>query len=890
MPGFVSTLAKAIMSAKDKVVTESTSTDEIGDTALKDQPTSRKRPRESESSVRPSKPLSTSLTFKQPPPQTTKKARTYGEKELESLMVDVCLERIERRQIEQGRAQLNQTGREIITGELKNIFCQLKRVDTEGYTTHIHHLESTCAGHRGDEKIEKAVLNFFDRNGLLRLHAQLQGNGRWHMILRGLGLPLTDLRNLDANLRFQTNDIERQLKSEIADILTWLTQGKVSRNDTVNTNMRPDEILEDGQLCVSQPPVSIVQYVLSNAHIKEILALVSSTSNAVILPKPDQKRPEPSRVIERQPSVEPTAPIKQDSDDTQQGSNQDAAMALARSLPQQKADAYYDGELKRTVATCSKIQTYGQAYNIVIEQLKSAQNGGPTPTFVSDLQMPDAEACYYRLESLWNRALQAINHRGVEHLRTNIDLFYTFAICMREAHCLLRVLHYYGCDVSQLVGTGWDLDGMRRLQSELVDFAHEEPFIWSKPDVDAICTALQAAHNQHALLTGSQPSRFGVVESCEPEASDPVAQPIAQPIYHPVDYQAPTEMEVDQAPQTCSFFLNKGGCTKVGDARRPCNFDHPENLKYNTACPNLKNSQCRFGDIGCRYRHDIANTPTPTGASPSGKKRDPGLGSSYCRGHQQGNCRKGDHCTWLHDTPPPGLLYQNVAPSNFTTDNPFQSGGQKTPCQFLAKGSCKYSDTQCKYSHDPAVFANHKTIPQPLGDATMGGAASNGDNTHQRPRSEMPCRNENNGRHCTKLSCWFAHMNPQSAAYTDANGYAAGDEMEPQNSRRGRGGRAQKDFTYRPNQPVAFSQLPQMQTADDARARIQQVLLNNARTNNAARTNNQGRTRGNGGRLNNRGQNRGQNSGIQSNGPQNQGNMHNVRSNRRGGRSNQTNQ
>ncbi|UPX20436.1 uncharacterized protein EKO05_0010667 [Ascochyta rabiei] len=990
-----------------------------------------------------------------------KKARIDRESELESLMVDICLKKIE--QTEQSRAQLTKSARDIMTNDLKNIFYKLKSVNEEGYTAHIQHLDAACVSladlkarkinHTSNSKIgqteldaaqqevRKAVLNFFDRNGLLRLHALLKGNGRWQALLRGLALPLTGLRNLDANLRFQKNDIERQLKSEVSDLLAWLTPCEVhtsvpSSTSYSNTSTRNnDKIVVETQLDEQrtqrkadlatlrmhgdqagnlrsakgqvsslhndhaqqqqQQPVSnsIVLYALSDAHFKDLLAQSSSTGNAkASTTKADQTCPELPNAIESfvehqgQESALP-ANIQTAGPETQWGSNQNTAMVLARSVPQQMADVRAAEELKQKTATLSKLQAYGQAYSIVIGQLKDAQNGGPTPTFVEDLQMPDAEACYYRLESLWNRVLQAINDRSVEHLRANIDLFYAFAICMREAHCLLRVLHYYGYDVSQLVETGWDLVGMRRLQSELVDFAHEEPFIWSKPDVDAICTALQAAYNEQALSTGSQPPRFAAAigSSQEPEVlaeieqhlGQVVQQPsIVQPVYYPrqvpvavpcvqppvgyTNHQAPTTnplphyadtaehevMKIDQTSQICPFFQDRG-CTKVGDARRPCKYDHPESMKYEVFCPTLmQGSPCQFGDEGCRYRHNglhgnhvnipqpqaqpfanvgavaLANTTIPGGTAPNGKQRDPALEGSYCRAHQKGHCRKGDHCSWLHDISPHGLLYQNAAQvpvgplhpqSNFTAENYFQNGRlgaqsaipqvleTKSPCRHLARGSCRYPDDLCKYSHDPAVFASHgmvlpQPLQQPLGDATMGAAASNGDNTNpiktsRPPRSEMPCRNEKNGRLCSKPTCWFMHVNPESAAYADTDGYAAGDEMgQPQqplsnraqlNTSRGRGGRGRggphgKDFAYNPQQPLTFQQLPQTQTPADARARLEQFLLNSAPPNvPLPLQSNQpsNRTRGNTGRGNNaRGSNRGNASGIQHAGDQRSGN------------------
>ncbi|KAJ4344967.1 hypothetical protein N0V95_006045 [Ascochyta clinopodiicola] len=537
--GFISTWRKAIMGAKDKGTTLAGPAETPAPTATdldmapkEAQPThdtgARKRPRETDS------PRSSRTSLPQSPSEHSpvvseerarKKARFDRENKLESLMIKVCLEKIEGRQIDRSQARLTTSASDIMTRDLKNIFRKLKIVNAEGYTEHIQQLDTACVTLAGlkardsrtckteldvaQREVRKAVFNFFNRNGLVRLHAQLKGNGRWQAVLRSLQLPLTALRNLDANLRFQKNDTERKLNSEVSDLLAWLTPHEVQtpgpsssrdvstrNNEVIVMRAQLDEqtILNDGSTKVrthgdearsaqeqvsslnrdnaQQPHPTPKLYVLSDTHFNQLLARTSSTGTTT---KADQQRPEPSNTTE-QPAEdqENESAISESTQttETQWGPRHDAAMVAARSAPQQMANIRAVEELKQKAATFSKLQAYGQAYSIVIGQLKDAQSGGPSPTFVEDLQMPDAEACYYRLESLWSRVLQAINDRGVEHLRANIDLFYTFAICMREAHCLLRVLQYYGCDVSQLIGTGWDLEDMEILDvvTDILDF------------------------------------------------------------------------------------------------------------------------------------------------------------------------------------------------------------------------------------------------------------------------------------------------------------------------------------------------------------------------------------------------------------------------------------
>lgn len=181
---------------------------------------------------------------------------------------------------------------------------------------------------------------------------------------------------------------------------------------------------------------------------------------------------------------------------------EEAAFIEARAQPHRKAVLDAAQQYPEKLAKYVRLQTWGEVYNIIIDELICAENGGPPSMHVGDLQMPDSIACYHRLQDLWTKLAKIMtSYPEIDALRINVDTFYEFAMCLREAHCLFRVVsHHCNCYFADVLATGWDLEFMRILQMQMVDYVHEEPLLWSKRDVDAICTAL---HEASRMFTGN---------------------------------------------------------------------------------------------------------------------------------------------------------------------------------------------------------------------------------------------------------------------------------------------------------------------------------------------------------------------------------------------------
>lgn len=501
---------------------------------------------------------------------------------------------------------------------------------------------------------------------------------------------------------------------------------------------------------------------------------------------------------------------------------EDAAFIEARAQPHRKAAAHAALQYPEKMAKYVKLQTWGEAYNIIIDELDHASNGGPLPAHFGDLSMPDADSCYYRLQYLWKKLGKILcDLSDFDALRTNMDKFYEFAICIREAHCLFRAVSIPCRVFADVLATGWSLEEMRLLQSMMVDYVHEEPLIWSKRDVDAICTALHEATKMHAENGKVIPLAAGsAVQNASPRGPDElsndnqvlaqhqasnddnaryglpiVLQPL-QPVHaHPTSgdpigqiqgavpvIQIPNtngdldvmEIDNDSVAITSQHQLRAAGLPDASDIEHYCKnwtedkcYDKRCNLTYNNAAPELR---------AAAETSEVLMTSAPT-------------------------------------TPQTHLQPQ------------IRAGMSSIYCKFVAKNSCR-DGKNCRFSHDPALAP--RSMQQPIGDIAVGGAAFNGANfvlpaaVARRRTYNIECRHEQNGQFCKSNQCMYKHLDTRSKNFGSTVQIPNGTHPRPRNNQV----RAPNDNTFNASHvnnlgPVLNSQTQQSQRPQRSQTRRQ---------------------------------------------------------------------
>jgi hypothetical protein len=888
---------------------------------------------------------------------------------------------------------------------------------------------------RAQQKVHHLVLDVFDSSFLTKLYAQIAGSTRWKRVLHELELPLDGLEKLRVLLKSNPNQntVQSRLISEVCNLLSWLSPGEPSSipASSASSSYRDSSLRHNAEAAMQQqldeqmirlgerPTESLrtqTQADRSASQDDEASRLrnregrqddSNSISNDLVeLIARSDKRFENARlsdpsVVEtcfKMPSQSRQSPTRE-ADTAQPSPEQQSGFcastaAVAQQYAQNKTNEIANWQQQKAMIQYKRNFINLQAYSTIISQNKHFRDGGPPPNldFIEELGMREPQACLHRLKALWEKQAAIIQECQVQKLHEDLEIYLSFALCVREAYCLFHMLLYHGTDRAAIVNFGWELAPMRRLQAKVADYAHEEPLKHSKIDIDAVCYALQDIHDYglrdqciapnvwhsngqtaqtaHVAQRGQAPSYpavqsitgtqhfLGVQGNSVQNAIPNLATDMAY-----LDGDADM-MDLD-AGQVCSYFLSRGGCTKVNAKQNPCHSEHPASMKkfINVLCPHLlKGRPCKYGSIGCQYSHaavgrdanqqclhqtsaianpaisdDAIDSPV-IAAAPIGKILDAGLAASYCRDHGRGRCPRRNTCPYLHAEPYPDQHPANGASgtenmhSNFSNNNVFQSGRQgaqpaaqqlptsQKPCKFLAQGSCKFTAGICKWSHDPAVFAqaglvHPEAAQQVFEDDIMGDILSDEDdiihmNTGRRPASETPCRYENNGRFCSNPNCNFLHLNPNSAFYYGFEDYAADTEQAHpqqqqqnsgrQNSHRGGGAprqRAQNDYTYETQHPVVFAQPQNVRPQrPDPLVQIRQHIEDRIRVGTPQVQRSQGiqpqshntNNRGHGGRQNNQndGNNHNRNHGNENNrrnNNNNNNNRNNHNNNRRGG-------
>lgn len=460
-----------------------------------------------------------------------------------------------------------------------------------------------------------------------------------------------------------------------------------------------------------------------------------------------------------------------------------------RGVQQVKMDLVTAAENQEKAAWYAKLEERFWLYDHAMAELGVHRSGGPIPTSIVYLQVPDVQACYIRLTQLW-QDLGVDETWDIQKLRINKDLLYPFALGMREANFILQLLPFYGDSYESLGETGWSLSHMRWVQSDMVPYALDLPFAHSKSDVDLICQVLMRYCPEQQLLKRQ---------------------------FKPVD-----ETKAAGEAQTVGYCPQyaQGICENIN----ACNFDHPEFLRKTAVCADfITNGRCRWG-LGCSFQHYMTQTQVAqpgvaqvvapqavNGAVQSvgtityvlngrGEQVNALDVNNYCQNWSRGKCNN-NNCPRIHQHLPQALAQQPVQNGVQAVQPVVQPGVQQVVqpvvqaatnnqqvCREFAAGRlCRFGD-KCKYSHN---------ITQQVGDTQMGGAAVNGDNsngaaTARNPRFNKICNRESKSQPCTNNKCAFIHSNPNSRAYAATN-RAAIAQAQGQN------------FAYVDGQPVVFA-------------------------------------------------------------------------------------
>jgi len=690
---------------------------------------------------------------------------------------------------------------------------------------------------QAQQRIVEAAISVLDCDSLIRLHPCLTGNSNLRILLQSLDLPLEKLRQYTNELDEVQNKSkeQRQRQSMIEELLDWLGRPEpcnplpdVSDYSVTAARSRSDGFMrpEANQAGRStQDNTDLIQHVRKHTpvvmasssdlvrqsqhrpegydqttaapqaelreQIKLLSAQISSLKGAETPPQPNPAYIAPKATAE--PSSHGTATVFSaqeqvvaSQEQVTRSPKEEAAFIEARAQPHRKAVAHAALQYPEKLAKYVKLQTWGEAYNIIIDELVQAANGGPLPTHFADLLMPDADSCYYRLQYLWKKLGKILyDLSDFDALRTNVDKFYEFAICMREAHCLFRAVSFPCRIFADVLATGWSLEEMRLLQSMMVDYVHEEPLIWSKRDVDAICTALHEATEMHAengklilLAAGSAAQNASSRVPDEPCNNNSVlGQQQASN-----DENARYGLPILRPLQPVHSHSTAGN--PIGQIQNPVPFLQIPNTNSEPDVMEIDNDS-----VAITYQHQLG----------AASLSDASHIEQYCKNWTESKCYD-NRCNRIYDNAVPELRAAAEASEVPMTSAPtkpqmhpqsqFRAGKASTYCKFVANNSCRDANN-CRFSHDPALAP--RSMQQPIGDIAMGGAALNGPNCvlpaalARRQNYNIECMHEQNGQFCKSNQCMYKHFDMRSKNFG-----SKGTHPRPRNNQI----RAPNDYTF----------------------------------------------------------------------------------------------
>lgn len=514
---------------------------------------------------------------------------------------------------------------------------------------------------RDSQYLESHALAFLDGPLLFHVFGSLSGALRDR--LYELNLPLTEIRQLVSDLsgstpgtlgQYSTTKDDAKARTDV--ILRWLDPSYCDQNSE-DLSRKETEHCNTHEHCVNSVATTATT-MSENFNATFAYALGQVLGGAVTQTKPQNPTHEseasqdPSKLrphAQESPS-ESLAPENQPVRD--QMSLHESIDSAARKEVDEKICEISTAELQRETTRRTKFLVDFQAYGILIQQLKGYREGGPHPNrnFIQELGMHDIRSCIYRLRLLWKRQSRAIQINDIEQLRLNTEVYAETAICLREAHCIMHMLLYYESKWWDVAEAGWNLDQMRELQAEMVPWAHEDPLVYTKLDVDAICQALQNVHDQHTFAQASRASKqqqkivplakkrqvLPQVQKHVPAGGQGtvISNAVALPGHNGVAFEQMTNnlaaaeaalatiqdsddldsdddmMDIGQYNNICPQFQSGKGCTLVDDFNFPCPSDHPHDLKLYFSCPYIHQGlDCPFGPIGCKFVHEVVDLP-----------------------------------------------------------------------------------------------------------------------------------------------------------------------------------------------------------------------------------------------------------------------------------------
>ena len=347
--------------------------------------------------------------------------------------------------------------------------------------------------------VEAKALDFMDGPLLFNAWPMLAGVLRQALV--DLSLPLDQIESLPADLDSYTIEeldlnckSRTDAKSQCAQILRVLQPGRHSTArsyDDGETRYRHDHRLEGEVASMTaahgneqSPNVASGQDNLADIVKTLVGALVGQNAVTTDALKASMGRhfaqvvpgqsPTPSTTTPSTTTPSATTPSATTSAETISVNAPSAGSVLSteeqaqyvRGVQQVKMDLMTATENQEKAAWYTKLEERFWLYDHAMAELGIHRLGGPIPTSIVYLQVPDVQACYIRLTQLW-QDLGVDETWDIQKLRTNKYLLYLFALSMREANFILQLLPFYGDSYQSLGETGWSLSHMRWVQSDL---------------------------------------------------------------------------------------------------------------------------------------------------------------------------------------------------------------------------------------------------------------------------------------------------------------------------------------------------------------------------------------------------------------------------------------
>jgi hypothetical protein len=357
-----------------------------------------------------------------------------------------------------------------------------------------------------------------------------------------------------------------------------------------------------------------------------------------------------------------------------------------------------------------------QKHNANIQALYNRQKGG-TLALAKKTEMPTQQACLDGLTDLWNSQGALITRILPHELMNNHDFALEFEVdTMVMARVWMQALEMRGASGAALLQTGWSLSAVHRITCGL--FPYEDTELKTlRAAVNDIYRMLQAAIV--SMRSRPVPAMLPIPRQEVAAQAGPLVSPQPSPIrthQHPNPQAHPVAYRQQQVHQQ---YL-PAPLIQVTEAT-------PPHLQTNIP------QQQQFDD-GNQSQHDAPTTEEPV------------------------NDVDMDHDSSLGDFPE---YHYTRGGSYELRVNPPTQGRPPQPCfNMRDRGAC-VRDSNCKFSHDPAVIeavCAAEPAQNADGDAMEGVSTTA---TQPAARNEwmttIPCKWVNERGKCTSAKCGFMH-------------------------------------------------------------------------------------------------------------------------------------